>query len=184
MANPRAVTQAGRGVSGSLSSHHEARWAAGVSMATGPEHSIRVVFADDNAMQRLLLRGLLEFAPHVDVAGEARDGREAVLLVERTASDLVLLDVEMPHLDGPTAAELILSSHPHTRILLHSSGASEDQTARAVTLGLVVLDKSRLLDTVGLIETLAAEAHPGDRAARAARPCRPRTRRCADPQRR
>ena len=56
----------------------------------------RVVFADDDAVLRELLRGLLGFLPHVTVVGEAADGIEAVQLVARHYPDTVLLDVTMP----------------------------------------------------------------------------------------
>ena len=130
---------------------------------------MRVVFADDNAMQRVLMRRLLERLPHIEVVGEARDGRESVQLVERTAPDLVLLDVEMPNLDGPSAAELIRSHHPQTHILMHSSGASEHQHTHAAALGLEIHDKSQLLETADLIEGAAAEAPSVDRTAHVAR---------------
>jgi DNA-binding NarL/FixJ family response regulator len=60
----------------------------------------RVVFADDDAVFRELLRGLLGFLPHVTVVGEAGDGVEAVRLVAQHYPDTVLLDVDMPRLDG------------------------------------------------------------------------------------
>jgi CheY-like chemotaxis protein len=70
----------------------------------------RVVFADDDAVFRELLRGLLGFLPHVTVVGEAGDGVEAVRLVAQHYPDTVLLDVDMPRLDGFGAAEVIRTS--------------------------------------------------------------------------
>jgi DNA-binding NarL/FixJ family response regulator len=122
--------------------------------------SVRIVFADDSPMQRRVLRRLLELSRHVEVVGEATDGREAVELVQSTTPDLVLLDVEMPHLDGPSAAELIRSYYPQVRFLMHSTGASQEKRAQAAALGVTVLDESLLLDTVGLIDVMAAQMRP------------------------
>jgi CheY-like chemotaxis protein len=96
----------------------------------------------------------------LEVMGEAADGSEAVELVHSFAPDIVLLDCDMPRVDGPSAAELILSRRPRTRILLHSGGASAEHTAQAAALGLTILDKSLLRDTVRLIATMAAEMRP------------------------
>ena len=62
----------------------------------------RVVVADDDAVLRELLRGLLGFLPHVTVVGEAADGIEAVQLVAQHYPDTVLLDISMP---ASTASE-------------------------------------------------------------------------------
>lgn len=122
--------------------------------------SVHLVFADDDPAVRRLLRRLLAIVPQLQIVGEAGDGREAVALVQSTHPDVVLLDVEMPRLDGVSAAELICSYYPHTRVLLHSAAASEDHRARGAALGLTVLEKSLLRDTVALIEVLAAKLRP------------------------
>ena len=72
----------------------------------------------------------------------------------------MLLDCTMPEVDGPAAAEVILSRLPQTRIILHSGGASEQNRAQAAALGLTILDKSLLRDTTQLIATMAAEMRP------------------------
>ena len=58
--------------------------------------TIRVAIADDHAVVRQGLRTFLELQDGMDVVGEAADGEEAVALVERTAPDVVLLDLVMP----------------------------------------------------------------------------------------
>ena len=78
----------------------------------------------------------------MEIVGEAADGSEAVELALRLAPDIVLLDCTMPKVDGPAAAEVILSRLPQTRIILHSGGASEQNRAQAAALGLTILDKT------------------------------------------
>jgi CheY-like chemotaxis protein len=118
------------------------------------------VLADDEEVLRRLLQRLLGLLPDVEIVGEAANGSEAVELVQRLTPEIVLLDCDMPRVDGPSAAELILSRFPQTRILLHSGGATEQKQAQAAALGLTIFDKSLLHDTVRLIETIAAEMRP------------------------
>jgi two-component system LytT family response regulator len=61
---------------------------------------MRVLIVDDERPARLRLRELLVSEPHVEIVGEAADGPEAVELIEQLEPELVLLDVEMPELDG------------------------------------------------------------------------------------
>lgn len=61
---------------------------------------LRVLVADDEPIARRGLRKLLAAEADVEVVGEARDGREAVAAIKRLKPDLVLLDVQMPELDG------------------------------------------------------------------------------------
>ena len=121
----------------------------------------RVVFADDDAVLRQLLSGLLGFLPHVTVVGEAADGIEAVQLVAQHYPDTVLLDIDMPRLDGFGAAEVIRSFRPRTRLMLHTAEPTDEKRRRAKALGLPLLDKLQLNATTDLVEQYAvSDEHP------------------------
>lgn len=68
---------------------------------------IRVLIVDDEAPAREKVRALLSAEADVDVVGEASDGEEAVLAIRRMSPDLVLLDIQMPRLDGFGVIEAI-----------------------------------------------------------------------------
>src|SRR4051794_16095335 len=71
----------------------------------------------------------------MDVVGEAADGEEAVALVERTAPDVVLLDLVMPRVDGIEATRRIRERSPSTRILVLTSFADDHTVLPAVRAG-------------------------------------------------
>jgi len=128
--------------------------------ANGPQPRLRIVFADDDEGMRTMVRTLLELVDGVEVVGEASDGAEAVELVRQHDPDLVLLDVQMPRLDGPSAAEVIHALRPETRIVLHTAQANPETRRRVGLLGLPLLDKMRFDD---VIEAIAAhEPASGD----------------------
>lgn len=70
---------------------------------------IRVVLADDQALIRGGLRSILESEPDIAVVGEAADGRQAIEACRRLRPDVVLMDVQMPGLDGISAARQLLA---------------------------------------------------------------------------
>ena len=75
-------------------------------MANAPEISRRVLIADDEAPARAVLREMIAGRRHLELVGEASDGVEAVELAEARKPELVLLDVQMPRLDGFEVLEL------------------------------------------------------------------------------
>lgn len=85
------------------------------------EEATRVVLADDHAIVRQGLKRLLNRAPDVQVVGEASDGLEAIQIVEKLDPDVLLLDIEMPVMDGIEVARRLQESHPKVRILVLSA---------------------------------------------------------------
>ncbi|MDT8070647.1 MAG: chemotaxis response regulator protein-glutamate methylesterase [Terriglobia bacterium] len=103
-----------------------------------PGGRIRVLIVDDSAFMRKVLQSIITSDPQLDVVGEARDGREAVSMNESVGPDVITMDINMPHMDGLQATELIMSSNPKP-ILVVSSESKEgaDITLKALELGAI-----------------------------------------------
>jgi len=82
------------------------------------KQSIRVLIADDHPRSRRGLRALLATWPGVKVVGEAADGQEAVQLVEMHRPDVVLMDANMPVMDGLEATRRIKAQWPQIKVVL------------------------------------------------------------------
>jgi two-component system, chemotaxis family, protein-glutamate methylesterase/glutaminase len=98
---------------------------------------IRLLIVDDSDLVRGIVRELLSQDPDLVVAGEARDGREAVALTERLRPDLIIMDIQMPVMDGFAATEHIMAYTP-TPILIFSSAIDRSEkysSFRALSLG-------------------------------------------------
>ena len=66
----------------------------------GQDRRTRILIVDDSAVMRSLLRTVISADPSLEVAGTAADGASALAILESVHPDLVLLDVEMPNMDG------------------------------------------------------------------------------------
>ena len=95
---------------------------------------IRVVLVDDEGMVRAGLRMLLDHQPDVTVVGEAADGGEARAVVREAAPDVVLMDVRMPHMDGITAAKLILAESS-VKVIILTTFDEDEAVAQALRAG-------------------------------------------------
>jgi two-component system, chemotaxis family, protein-glutamate methylesterase/glutaminase len=103
-----------------------------------PVKKIRVLVADDSTFMCKVLKEIINSDPQLEVAGQARDGREAVSLAETLKPDVITMDINMPHLDGLQATELIMSQNPRPIVIVSSEsreGAAE--TLRALELGAI-----------------------------------------------
>jgi two-component system chemotaxis response regulator CheB len=103
-----------------------------------PEKKIRVLVVDDSAFMCKVLQEIITADPQLEVAGVGRDGREAVALAESLRPDVITMDINMPHLDGLQATELIMSQHPRPIVIVSSeSREGAASTLRALELGAI-----------------------------------------------
>ena len=80
-------------------------------------HEIRLLLADDHAVVRSGLRLLLESQPDMVIIGEAENGEEAIRRTKELGPDVVLMDIEMPGMNGIEAARQIKAQSPRTAVL-------------------------------------------------------------------
>lgn len=95
----------------------------------------RVLICDDSATSRRMLRDLIDRDPELELVGEAEDGAEAVELAWKLVPDVVLMDIEMPVLDGVEATRRLRRRLPGTRVVALSSHDSEEMVVRMVEAG-------------------------------------------------
>jgi two-component system, chemotaxis family, protein-glutamate methylesterase/glutaminase len=107
-------------------------------MTVSPEKKIRVLVVDDSAFMCKVLQEIINSDPQLEVVGLGRDGREAVALAESLRPDVITMDINMPHIDGLQATELIMSQHPRPIVMVSSeSREGATSTLRALELGAI-----------------------------------------------
>ncbi|MBZ5664402.1 MAG: response regulator transcription factor [Acidobacteriia bacterium] len=116
---------------------------------------VRILVADDNAAVRHYLRGLLELQNTWQVCGEARTGSEALERVKENPPDVILLDFQMPDLNGLDVARQISQLFPKIPILMVTIHLSSQLTEEAQKAGIRgVCSKSDVGSIVGAVEAL------------------------------
>jgi DNA-binding NarL/FixJ family response regulator len=96
---------------------------------------IRVVIVDDHAVVRRGLAELFALADDIEVVGVASDGAQGVEMVERTAPDVVLMDLQMPVLDGVAATRRIVASKPQVNVVILTSFSEQERILDAIESG-------------------------------------------------
>jgi two-component system, NarL family, response regulator LiaR len=96
---------------------------------------IRVLIADDHRVVREGLRLVLTLDPEFTVVGEAMNGEEAVRLVHELRPDVVLMDLQMPGMDGITATAAIKSAQPDVEVLVLTSVLQDTAVVGAIRAG-------------------------------------------------
>ncbi|WIB32691.1 response regulator transcription factor [Curtobacterium sp. MCSS17_005] len=97
--------------------------------------TIRVLVVDDQAIVRDGLVTVLSLVPDLQVVGQAADGAEAIAAVDRHVPDVVLMDLRMPGVDGPTATARIVAEHPGVAVLVLTTYADDDSIVTALRAG-------------------------------------------------
>jgi DNA-binding NarL/FixJ family response regulator len=99
------------------------------------DHSIRILIADDHPVVRDGLRAMLSTQSDFQVMDEAIDGAAAVRQAAYLQPDVILLDLEMPELDGVTALQQIRAGNPAARVIILTAYDSDERIVSAVAAG-------------------------------------------------
>ena len=102
-------------------------------MAAGQK--IRVIIVDDIAETRENVRKLLQFEADIEVIGAAKSGKEGIDFAKEQDPDVILMDINMPDMDGISATEAILRSQPHVQVIILSVQGDQNYMRRAMLAG-------------------------------------------------
>ncbi|MFV2086325.1 response regulator [Micromonospora sp. LOL_021] len=107
----------------------------GTGAAVAGDAAIRVVLVDDQALVRAGFRMVLDYSGDMTVVGEAGDGAEALRLLRTVETDVVVMDVRMPVLDGVEATRRICAAGPTPRVLVLTTFDTEADAFAALQAG-------------------------------------------------
>jgi DNA-binding NarL/FixJ family response regulator len=124
-----------------------------VEAATNLAKPIRVLIADDHRLFAQALEAILATDERIEVAGQARDGAEAVDLARRLEPDVILMDIAMPGMDGFEATRTIRHDRPGACVLMltgSNSRSDVDRARQAGAAGYVTKDRiaAELIDAI------------------------------------
>ncbi len=133
------------------------------------ERTIRVLIADDHAVFREGLRAVLGSEPDMEVVGEAATGREVVERAAELSPDVILMDIQMPGINGIEATRRIRSARPDVGVVVLTMFEDDDSVFSAMRAGargyvLKGADPSEILKVVRAVA--GGEAHFGPEIAR------------------
>jgi len=114
---------------------------------------IRVLIADDHALFREGVHAILKSVPDVEIVGEAGTGQEALTLASDLKPDVILMDIQMPDLNGVEATERILNTQPDVGIIIVTMLEDDDSLFSAMRAGargyvLKGADKAEMLKSI------------------------------------
>ena len=118
----------------------------------------RVVIADDDDLMRAGLVELLSGEPDIEIAGQARTGREAIERARRLRPDVVLMDVRMPDLDGIAATAELATAEPDAKVVILTTFEQDDYIFGALRAGAsgFLLKRTRPEELIAAVRTVAA----------------------------
>ena len=134
-------------------------------MNGGVEDRISVVLVDDHAVVRTGLAQLLSGAPDIDVVGQAADGAEAIEVVRETRPDVVVMDLQMPGMDGVDATRIIVGEGLGSEVVVLTSYSDSARIVAALDAGAVGYllkdaDPEDVLDGVRAVSRGESPIHP------------------------
>ena len=98
-------------------------------------NTIKILIVDDQNFTRQALQTILEAESDFEVVGKATTGAEALEQMEHQQTDIIIVDLEMPEMDGLTVAKIVGKRFPNTRVIILSSHDGKDKINSAVEAG-------------------------------------------------
>jgi DNA-binding NarL/FixJ family response regulator len=134
-------------------------------VSDGVEGRISVVLVDDHAVVRTGLAQLLSGAPDIEVVGQAADGAEAIEVVRETRPDVVVMDLQMPGMDGVDATRIIVGEEMGSEVVVLTSYSDSARIVAALDAGAVGYllkdaDPEDVLDGVRAVSRGESPIHP------------------------
>jgi DNA-binding NarL/FixJ family response regulator len=122
--------------------------------------TVRVVIAEDDSLFVEAVEALLELDERIEVVGRARDGLEALRLVATVRPDVILMDLDMPRINGIGATRRITADYPLTQVVIVTASTEQEDVERArdagaaayVTKDRVATDLAETLVEIALVE--------------------------------
>ena len=122
------------------------------------ESRIRVLIVDDDDLMRAGLRGVLSSDEHIELVGEADEGRAAAYRTRLLKPDVVLMDIRMPDLDGISATREVLAAFPDVKVVILTTFEQDDYIFGALSAGAsgFLLKRTTPEELISAIHTIAA----------------------------
>jgi DNA-binding NarL/FixJ family response regulator len=128
---------------------------------------IRILVVDDQKFTRKVINSVLETENGFIIVGEAKNGIEALELMNQVAIDVAIVDLEMPEMDGFKLTEKIYYRFPHTKVIIFSSTQDKDSINKAVKSGARgyllknITSKDQIIDTINQVQRGYFQLGPG-----------------------
>ncbi|MBP1971178.1 two-component system response regulator DegU [Virgibacillus natechei] len=129
------------------------------------EKRMRIVLIDDHKLFREGVKRILEFEPSFEVVAEGEDGTEASKLVKENKPDVVLMDINMPHMNGVQATTDLVRFFPDTNVIILSIHDDESYVTHALKTGaqgylLKEMDSDSLIEAIKVVGEGGSYLHP------------------------
>ncbi|WP_257833609.1 response regulator [Salipaludibacillus agaradhaerens] len=126
---------------------------------------IKILIADDHHVVRRGLLFFLQTQAGLEIVGEAKNGMEAVTLVEKLQPDIVLMDLDMPNMDGTEATKKIKEQFPDVKVLILTSFSDQSHAIPAIKAGasgyqLKDVDPDELVSSIRRVYRGESPLHP------------------------